>query len=290
MFSLANTPARFGNFNRSADISYGSDPRQKLDVFSPVPDRGSAAIAPRPVVIFWYGGSWTAGTKVHYRFVGAALAERGFVAVLPDYRLYPQVKFPGFVQDGARAVAWVQQHAREFGGDPTRIVLMGHSAGAHEAALLALDHRYLEQAGANPRSIAGFIVLSGPYELTPNSDLLRTIFAAPYRPDDWQPVRHVDAHSPPALVIHGGADDVVISEHANRLEAALAHAGVAVEKIIYPGKGHAATIAGFSSLAPSRLPTLEKSVQFIERVTGLPTASLAPPASPPEFFSPLAAD
>src|SRR3569833_1942822 len=185
-FGIANAPAAFGPFERKADIAYGSDARQKLDVYVPKPARESreaegvrSRAAARPVVIFWYGGSWQSGSKSDYRFVGAALADRGYITVLPDYRLYPEVKFPGFLDDAAHAVAWVQQHAQEFGGDPHRIVLMGHSAGAHSAAYLALNHEFLAKRGANPDWLAGLVGLSGPYVLEPNTRTLNRIIAPP---------------------------------------------------------------------------------------------------------------
>src|SRR3984957_9615304 len=189
-FFLANTPTDFSRVERRADLAYGTDQRQKLDIYMP----GMAAH--RPIVIFWYGGSWIKGSKADYRFVGIALAKLGFVAVLPDYRLYPQVTFPLFDEDGARAVAWVEQHAREFGGDPNRIVLMGHSAGGHTAAFLALNHAFLQKFGADPRSIRGLVGLSGTYVLVPDTDTLRSTFPAPYTEQGWQPIRFVDAHAP----------------------------------------------------------------------------------------------
>jgi acetyl esterase/lipase len=130
--AVVNGPARLSGVTRTADLAYGDQRRQKLDVYQP----RRATATPRPVVVFWYGGSWTAGEKESYRFVGAALAQMGYVAVLPDYRLYPNVKFPSFIDDGARAVAWAQKHAADYHADGRRIVLMGHSAGAHLAALL----------------------------------------------------------------------------------------------------------------------------------------------------------
>ena len=141
-FLIANSATLAGNYERSTNHAYGPESRQKLDVYSPQDAKD------RPVVVFFYGGSWTVGSRGLYRFVGAALAERGIVAVLPDYRLYPQVKFPLFLDDGALAIAWVQEHAQEFGGDPQRIVLMGHSAGGHEAAFLAYDRQLLLKAEA----------------------------------------------------------------------------------------------------------------------------------------------
>jgi acetyl esterase/lipase len=259
-FLIANTATLTGRYDRSTNHSYGPESRQKLDVYSPKDAQD------RPVVVFFYGGSWTAGNRGLYRFVGAALAERGIVAVLPDYRLYPQVKFPLFLDDGALAVAWVQKHAHEFGGDPQRIVLMGHSAGGHEAAFLAYDRQLLEKAGARPESIVGFVGLSGPYALAPDTKILNTIFASPYTEAQWQPVRFVTSQAPPTLLVHGTADDVVSIQHAEQLRDVLQANHVRVETQFYPDKNHSATVAGFSIPARGRTPVLDHSVSFIESV------------------------
>jgi acetyl esterase/lipase len=259
-FLIANTATLTGRYERSTNHSYGPESRQKLDVYSPKDAKD------RPVVVFFYGGSWTAGSRGLYRFVGAALAERGIVTVLPDYRLYPQVKFPQFVDDGALAVAWVQKHAQEFGGDPQRIVLMGHSAGGHEAAFLAYDRQLLQKAGARPESIVGLVGLSGPYALAPDTEILNTIFARPYTEADWQPVRFVTAQSPPTLLVHGTADDVVSIEHAEKLRDVLQSNHVRVETQFYTDKNHADTVAGFSIPARGSTPVLDQSVSFIESV------------------------
>jgi acetyl esterase/lipase len=261
-FLIANAATWSGRYDRSINHSYGPESRQKLDVYSPTGEAKD-----RPVVVFFYGGSWTAGSRGLYRFVGAALAERGIVTVVPDYRLYPQVKFPLFVDDGALAVAWVQNHAQEFGGDPQRIVLMGHSAGGHEAAFLAYDRQLLQKVGAHPEWIVGLVGLSGPYALEPNSKVLNTIFATPYTEADWQPVRFVTPQSPPTLLVHGTADDVVSIKHAEKLRDVLQANHVRVETQFYPGKGHADTIAGMSIPARKRAPVLDQSVGFIESVT-----------------------
>ncbi len=260
-FLIANTATLTGRYDRSTNHSYGPEARQKLDVYSPKDAKD------RPVVVFFYGGSWTAGSRGLYRFVGAALAERGIVTVLPDYRLYPQVKFPQFIDDGALAIAWVQAHAREFGGDPQRIVLMGHSAGGHEAAFLAYDRQLLQKAGARPEWIAGLVGLSGPYALAPDTKILNTIFASPYTEAEWQPVRFVTAQSPPTLLVHGTADDVVSIRHAEKLRDVLLANRVRVETQFYPGKSHSDTVAGFSVPARGRTPVLDQSVSFIESVT-----------------------
>lgn len=260
-FLIANAATWTGHYQRSANHAYGPESRQKLDVYAPKDAKD------RPVVVFFYGGSWTVGRRGLYRFVGAALAERGIVTVLPDYRLYPQVKFPLFLDDGALAVAWVQKHAQEFGGDPHRIVLMGHSAGGHEAASLAYDRRLLEKAGAHPEWIVGLVGLSGPYALAPDTKILNTIFASPYTEADWQPVRFVTPQSPPTLLVHGTADDVVSIKHAEKLRDVLTANHVRVETQFYPGKGHADTVAGMSVPARGRTPVLDQSVTFIESVT-----------------------
>jgi acetyl esterase/lipase len=159
-FLAINAPAFFGAFKRHANRSYGSDPQHRLDVYEP----RAAAAAPRPVVVFWHGGRWRFGDKADYRFVGAALAGCGCVAVLPNYRHYPQVKMPGFMDDAARAALWAVAHAGDFGGDHRRVYLMGHSAGAHMAALLTLDSRYFTAAGQPAPHVAGVIGLSGAYD------------------------------------------------------------------------------------------------------------------------------
>jgi acetyl esterase/lipase len=261
LFGVANAPTYFGSLQRAHDVSFGSDSRQSLDVYAP------ASAKRRPVVVFWHGGSWETGDKSRYRFVGDALAKRGFIVVLPNYRLYPAVKFPAFIEDAARAVAWAQAHADEYGGDPQRIVLMGHSAGAHIASFIAYGHDYLLRAGAEPSAIRGVVGLSGPYALDPNSELLHAIFSPPYAHKDWQPAVQVDATAPPTLILHGLKDDVVSVSHAEKLRDALQQAGVKVEAEFYPNAGHAATLAGFAWVSPSRLPVLDRSVQFIEAVT-----------------------
>jgi len=258
-FGVANAPDAFAKVERHRDIAYGSDPRQRLDVYGP---KGASG---RAVVMFWYGGSWVSGNKAEYRFVGTALAERGFVAVVPDYRLYPQITFPAFDADGAAAVAWVEKHAREFGGDPSNIVLMGHSAGGQIAAMLALDHDFLRKYGADSACISGLVGLSGTYVLVPDTDELRRTFPAPYTQADWQPVQFVDAQAPPTLLLHGLSDEEVFPREAEALRDALERNHVRVELILYPHRGHAATVAAFTPVARwFTPPALHDTVTFIE--------------------------
>jgi acetyl esterase/lipase len=267
-FFVANAPTVLGPFKRFTNLKYGGTPRQQLDIYVP---KGATK---NPVVVFWYGGAWTEGDKSSYRFVGAALAERGFVTVLPDYRLAPAIKFPDFLDDGANAVAWVQRYIAQYGGDPQRVVLMGHSAGAHIAAFLALNDSYLKRAGARPDWIRGLIGLSGPYALVPNTLSLNTIFAAPYTVRDWQPVMFVTPHAPPTLLFHGLDDGLVLPSHAEELRDALQKAGVPVQAEFFSGRGHADTVAAIAWAARNRGPVLEDSTKFIQRVTTL-SASLS---------------
>lgn len=268
---VANAPALVGDHVRHANLPYADGPRGLLDVYAP------AQAARAPVVVFWYGGSWTAGSKGAYRFVGATLAADGIVTVIPDYRLYPEVRFPTFLDDAATALRWVRDHIEEYGGDPERIWLMGHSAGAHMAAMLALDGRRLAAVGVPRASIRGLIGLSGPYALEPNSDELRHIFAAPYTALDWQPYRFADATSPPTLLLHGAADTVVVPGHADRLAEALRSAGVAVELQIYPERKHADTVAALSLPGRGRAPVREAIRDFIFRTSVVDVSRNGPP-------------
>jgi acetyl esterase/lipase len=292
-FLFANAPTGFSRVERRVDVPYtladgkpygascgtpdgrpydethAADARQKLDVYVPS-SSAPGFTGKRPVVIFWYGGSWIKGSKADYRFVGTALAKLGFVAVLPDYRLYPQVTFPSFDEDGARAVAWVELHAAEFGGDPHRIVLMGHSAGGHTAAFLALNHAFLERFGADSHDIAGLIGLSGTYAFVPDSAVLRAAFPPPFTENDWQPVRFVDEQAPPTLLLHGLADKEVLPQEAMELHDALVRAHVRVEMHLFPHRGHADTVAPFALLARWRTPVVDQVAAFVRSVGAEP--------------------
>lgn len=262
-FLVANAPTAFDRIDRHGDLPYGQGPRRHLDVYSP------RQALNRPVVIFWYGGSWMKGKKSEYRFVGTTLAERGVVAVIPDYRLYPQVHFPAFDEDGARAVAWVERHAQEFGGDPHHIVLMGHSAGGHTAAFLAFNHEFLRSFGADPHDIVGLVGLSGTYVLVPESDEERAIFPPPYAEKDWQPIRFVDADAPPTLLLHGMDDEEVLPQEAIELRDVMLRDHLRVELHLYPHRGHGDTVASFAPVAHWRTPALKETLEFIGSVTRL---------------------
>lgn len=276
---LANVPAWFGSARRTT-ATYAPDRRLAVDVFAP-----ATATAPRPVIIFLYGGSWQWGSRRQYGFVGQTLAGAGYVAVLPDYRKYPGVRFPEFVRDTADAVAWTLRHARDYGGDPEAVFLMGHSAGAHLALLTALDPRYLAAAGVSPGALRGVIGLSGPYDFALDSATLRGIFAASGDAiglPDYRPLVYAGVDSPPALLIHGQQDQVVYPRNSRRLATALATAGVPVTLELLPGLGHGAPVAALSGVRRNLAPVLPAIRRFIDARTAANAPAPTPAvASPP---------
>ena len=259
-YFAANAPAIFGSYRRHVNIAYGPGPQHRLDVY--VPQRAAASL--RPVVVFWHGGRWREGDKADYRFIGAALAACGYVAMVANYRHYPQVKMPGFMDDAARAAMWAEAHASEFGGAPERLYLMGHSAGAHLAALLTLDPRYFAASGRAAPRIAGVIGLSGPYDFLPliEADVQDMFGPQPLYPQS-QPVNFVRADAPPMLLIHGLKDDTVRPKNSINLAAALGAVGAPVTLKLYPNRSHSDTVAALTTLLRGRAPTLADIKHFV---------------------------
>jgi acetyl esterase/lipase len=262
VFFAANAPAVFGAYTRHTNLAYGDDPQQRVDVY--VPDGPSTGAAVRPVIVFWHGGRWEFGDKSDYRFVGAALAESGYIAVIANYRHYPQVKMPGFMDDAARASQWAVAHAGEFGADPRQLFLMGHSAGAQMAALLALDPRYLQATGAVPQ-IAGVIGLSGPYDFLPLLEAdVQDMFGPPALYPESQPINYVRADAPPMLLIHGLKDETVWPKNSRNLASALSARGASVTLKLYPKLLHADTVGALSAPIRGRAPTLADIQDFVK--------------------------
>jgi acetyl esterase/lipase len=259
-FMAANVPAVFGSYKRHTNIAYGTDPQHRLDVY--VPDKVAAS---RPVVLFWHGGRWRFGDKSDYRFVGAALAESGYVVVVANYRHYPQVKMPGFMEDAAQAALWAAAHAQEFGGDPDRLYLMGHSAGAHLAALVTLSPRYFAASGRPAPRIAGVIGLSGPYDFLPLLEAdVQDMFGPPPLYPESQPINFLRADSPPMLLVHGLGDDTVRPKNSRNLAAGLSALGVPVTLKLYPKLSHADTVAALTTLLRGRAPILADITTFVD--------------------------
>ena len=244
-------------------LAYGEGPRHRLDVYVP-----EDLTAPAPVVVFFYGGSWRNGDRGDYLFVAEALASRGFVTVVPDYRLYPEVAFPGFLDDSAAAVGWVRDEIAGHGGDPDRIFLMGHSAGAYNAAMLALDPRYLAAAGVDRGVVRGMIGLAGPYDFLPlDTRVTRRVFGAAADLPATQPVSYADGDAPPLLLVTGADDTTVRPRNSQSLARAVAAQGGTAALRVYPDIGHIGLVVALADGQRDRAPVLDDLAAFIAEQT-----------------------
>ena len=258
---VLNATVATSTYTRSEGLAYGSDSRQKVDVYQPQP-----AVANPPMVVFFYGGSWSMGDRADYRFVGEALASQGIVAVIADYRLSPDVRYPVFVQDSASAMRWAFDHAADYGVKPSRIFVMGHSAGGYNAAMLALDKRWLEAVGLSPSRLAGWIGLAGPYDFLPIGDRKTQVaFNWPSTPPDSQPLFHASRASPPALLLAPTKDSAVNPVRSTMaMGEKLKNSGVRVEFDLLDSVGHVTLVAAMASVLRGRAPVLERVVAFVK--------------------------
>ena len=252
-FTLLDLATPESGYGLKSNISYGPLPRQQLDVYTPTsPNTNNIT------VLFFYGGAWQDGNKNEYRFVAQALAEKGYQVVIPDYRIYPEVLFPEFMYDAARALAWTSDNIDQ------RIVVMGHSAGAHIATLLLLDQQYMNELNIDSSRIAGLIGLSGPYDFLPlKSRRLRTIFNGADDIAHTQPINYVSASAPTTLLIHGLEDSTVLPFNSKNLAKALTNHGVSVTLRLYPSAAHAVTIGALSVPFRNQEPVLRDIDQFL---------------------------
>lgn len=256
--AMINLTVPRAGYSIRPDVAYGSDPRQKMDLY--VPD---GLTAPAPVILFFYGGSWQNGSKELYRAFAQAFMSKGIVVAIADYRLYPQVRYPAFVQDGAAAFRFLHDHAKAYGGDPGRVFLAGHSAGAYIAVMLDSDLHYLKDAGADPAWVRGVIGIAGPYDFLPLSDpALIDIFGG-VSVAATQPIAHVDGKRAPMLLAHGTADDTVGIGNSRRLAAKLRSYGSVVELRAYPGVGHIGIILSLASGFRDRTTLREDIAAFV---------------------------
>ena len=243
------------------DIAFDAADGLDLDVYRP------AAATHAPVVVFFYGGSWVNGRRQWYRFVGAALAAHGVVAVIPDYRKYPQVGLDGYMRDAAQALRWTRDHATEFGGDPRALFVMGHSSGGHIAALLATDPAWLAAEGMQPRELAGFIGLAGVYDFVPipayETDMLAMFGRDPATQLLAEPVHYVQGTEPPMLLLHGTADHEVAPSNSISLAHVMQEHGEDATLKLYPGVAHSALLFAVSRPLRGHAPTLADLLAFI---------------------------
>lgn len=243
-----------------ADIVYGPLPRQRLDIYRP-----AHAAKTLPVILFLYGGAWDSGRRQDYTFVGQALAARGYLVVIPDYRLVPEVRFPDFLRDCALALRWTRVNAAIFGGDGERVVLAGHSAGAYNAAMLALDPHWL---GGNRTAVRGLVTLAGPFDFLPLDDPASVAaFSRWPRLQETQPVHFASQNVPPVLLLHGSDDERVRPRNSQRLKDELAKSGAKADLQLYRGVSHAGILLALSRPLRGTAPVLDDIDRFARRMT-----------------------
>ncbi|MFC7536447.1 alpha/beta hydrolase [Sphingomonas sp. GCM10030256] len=263
------TPGRDRSRLAREGVPYGPHERHRLDIWGPRAHLDGETL---PVVIFFYGGGWHSGSRSEYGFAGAAFARQGFIGVVPDYRLAPSVRYPGFLWDAAMAVRWVRRNIGQFGGDPNRIVLSGHSAGAYIGAMLALDTRWLDGVGLPRDTVKAAVLLSGPYDFAPFRERRgRQAFGHWPDPVETQPITYVRRDAPPILLIHGSSDRIVYAKNSRRLAERLRELGAPVELLVYKGANHADPVIALARPFRDRVPTLDDAVAFLRSALPPPT-------------------
>lgn len=255
---LVNLLVPHAGYSVHRDIAYGVDPRHRLDVYVP-----SGLKGPAPVLLFFYGGSWQGGRKSDYLAFGQAFASAGIVTVVADYRVYPQAKYPAFVDDAAGALIWVHGHIAQHGGDAARVFVSGHSAGGFNAVMLAAEPKFIAARGGSLDWIRGVIGIAGPYDFLPLTDAgyIDIFHGADNR--DSQPINHVTGPRPPMLLVSGSADAVVDPGNADRMAAKLKAAGSEAKVIHYPGVGHIGIILSLAPLFRGKTTLRQDMLDFM---------------------------
>ena len=259
---VLNTVTPSSSYTLNANVAYGKHPRQKLDVYAPTASQPPTGW---PVIVFFYGGSWNTGERTQYQFVGEALAARGVLTLVADYRLYPEVRYPDFLSDSAQALAFGLDHAVRLGGDQKRVYVMGHSAGGYNAAMLALDSRWLQATGHRPNELAGWIGLAGPYDFLPivNADA-KPVFFHPNYPENSQPIQFAAADAPRSFLA-AAENDKLVNPQRNSVQLAnqLKAAGVPVTLKLYPHASHTTLIGAFAWPLQWIAPVLDDVQAFV---------------------------
>jgi acetyl esterase/lipase len=261
-------------------VRYAEGARGLLDVYAPENPTGNA-----PVVLFIYGGSWRAGDRGEYEFAGRAIAARGFVTVIADYRVFPEARYPVFIEDAAAAIKWIEDNIVRFGGDPQKLFVAGHSAGAYNAVMLGLDPYYLTERGVTIpiRAVAG---LAGPYDFYPfEYGEVTDAFGEAANPEGTQPVNLVTSASPPMFLATGAGDPIVRPRNTQTLAARLRATGAWVTEKYYEGIGHMEAVTSLGAMMRFRAPILDDMVFFFQQFgafpSGVPRAAAVPEAAQP---------
>ena len=257
-----------GAIRQVAAVRFGTDPAQKLEMFLPATAK---PLQPLPVIVFIHGGGWASGDPHDYRFMARTLAPEGYAVVLAGYRLYPQARYPAMLEDGASALRWVAGHAARFGGDPQRVILMGHSAGAYNAVMLGLDQRWLADKGLAADALRGVIGLAGPYDFYPfdTKSTIRT-FGKAADPEETQPVVHARGGGPPLLLVHGTADTRVRPRNSVELARTMTRAGAPTRAVLLQDVTHEGIIMMMARPFNRDARVLDAVRPFLAKVTASP--------------------
>lgn len=260
IFATANAPKVTFDGQIIKDVAYGKEARHKLDIYVPASSEQQSL----PVVVFFHGGRWTFGDKEQYSFVGISLTKLGYIAVLPNTRLYPEVKFPTFVNDGAKSVAWVYKNINAYNGSQN-LFIAGHSSGAHIAALITANEQYLEAEGLSNQIINGFAGMAGPYDFEPEAEDLKHMFGPPSNYPNMAVTTFIDGNEAPMLLLYSNNDETVHIRNLEKLHAGINAKNGTVKSIIYENGGHASTVAAFSWANPSDLPVKRDIDDFFKQ-------------------------
>lgn len=276
IFSAFNLPGTVDDdIRKQPDVAYADGTRKRLDIYAPKVQEGLA-----PVVMFIYGGGWHAGDKFEYEFVGRALASSGFVTVIADYRMFPEVRYPDFLEDNAQAIKWIEDNIETYGGDKQRFFLAGHSAGAYNAVMLALDNAFFREYGVTMpvRAVAG---ISGPYNFYPfEYGIVRDVFGEAPNPEGTQPINLITADAPPMLLLSGTSDPIVRAVNSEAMARELKAHGVWVTEKYYEGVGHLEPVVALGALWRWRLPVLADITEFFGRFGAFPSGAPRLPYTP----------
>lgn len=264
---LLNSLVPTEDLEATRNIAYGTLNRQQLDVYTPVSAQGASP--KRPVIVFFYGGSWDSGSKDAYLFVAEALTSKGFITVIPDYRIYPEVIYPEFLNDGAKAFQWTKDNIEKYGGDVNNIFVAGHSAGAHIAAMLAFDKTWLATQNLSTTSIRGFVGLAGPYDFLPlTSERLKEIFPSAEIQASSQPILYARGNGPPALLLAGDADTVVSIKNTRNFSARIRESKGRIQEKYYAGIGHIKIVTVLAAPFRNGHAVLDDIAEFVRAESG----------------------
>lgn len=230
-------------------IPYGKDPLQRLDIHHLKDKRKKQ----RPVIFFIHGGGWTTEDKSNTRFYATEWIKRGYTVVSINYRLAPNVIHPLQIEDCAMAFKWVLNNIKVYGGNPNKIAVIGHSAGAHLAALLVAGKKWHKKYDIDIKKVKCFIPVSGIHDFNLQENYLPPILSSSIYAmlgdsdkDDCSPVSHVTGHEPPCLILHGGDDWLVPRSNSIKLHNKLIEKGAKNSQLeIVQGYWHCNMMLGY---------------------------------------------